>query len=104
VGGDEGEGGPNYFVHPHPHPPPSKGGGGIFRKFQILEFGNDLPNVQSLRYGHLFFISTCFDSIRPLDKSLQGDEIVPEANPHDVIMGSRRNDEKFLLLGAKVLI
>jgi len=47
---------------------------------------------------------TTFGSIRLLDKSLKGVEIFLETHEHDIVMGSGRNDEKFLLLCPEVMI
>jgi hypothetical protein len=45
-----------------------------------------------------------FYAIRLLDKSLKGAEIFFETHEHDIIMGSGRNGEKFLLLCPEVVI
>jgi hypothetical protein len=44
------------------------------------------------------------DSARSLNKFLNGFEIILKPNPHDVIVGSGRDDEESFFLGPKVLI
>jgi len=64
----------------------------------------DLCEVFVILYRRFFSLLALLSSICLLNKLLDGVEIILEAYDHDVVVGCRRDDEKFLFSCSEVLV